>query len=105
MVGVDLALSQNKIGTLPEDVLHIMHLSILYQIECDSLSIIISRLVSWTLYLTSGCTKYFLLAIRGHLSSTKSVGGLLCLNLSTLCNTVSLRILKVEKEESVLNPD
>jgi hypothetical protein len=42
---------------------------------------------------------------RGHLSSTKSVGGLLCLNLSTLYDIAYLRVLRYKKEKSMLNPD
>jgi len=49
--------------------------------------------------------KYFLLAKRGHLILPSQWGGLLCLNLPTLYNTASSRILKDKKEESVLNPD
>ena len=35
---------------------------IIPRVKCGCLTLILGRLVSKTLYLTSGCTKYFLLA-------------------------------------------
>lgn len=65
----------------------------------------ILRLVSKTLYLTSEMHYILPFSLKGAFGSTRSVGGLLCLNLSTLNDTASMMLLKDVKEESVLNPD